>query len=295
MMKVTKTSLSNMPHDNAATLRNSSPANDYHASAFLAACVACMSLHGVAFAGDYPIGSNQYTVTFEPAASLFPDLTAPDTSSGRCKFAGSAGLRAAINPLVPEDGPPSNAGTFVARFTPAPGRRFTSGFISYGGAFYTQPNTIVQGSTAYRILPIASGSSLSGGFGAISFCADYYNHQWFPGFGTPGSNCGPGTSSLSGLLSLPPGGFDFEFDMSLAVYGSGFIRFEAVAFELYTEPLPPCACDADFNCDGFVDFTDFDGFVIAFESGDTQADFNDDGFIDFTDFDTFVSTFEAGC
>jgi hypothetical protein len=293
MMKITKTSSSNAPGDDAAPVTNSRPAHGARASAILAACVACVTTHSAAFAGDYPVGSNQYTVTFEPAASIFTDLTAPDTSSGRCKISG--GLRAAINPLDPQAGPPSNAGTFVARFTPAPGRRFTSGYISYGGAFYTQPYTIVQGSTAYRVLPIAGGSAISGGFGAISFCADYYNHQWFPGFGTPGSNCGPGTSSLSGLLSLPPGGFDFEFDMSLAVFGSGFIRFDAVAFELMTEALPPCACDADFNCDGFLDFTDFDGFVGAFESGATQADFNDDGFIDFTDFDTFVSAFEAGC
>lgn len=52
---------------------------------------------------------------------------------------------------------------------------------------------------------------------------------------------------------------------------------------------------ADFNSDGFLDFTDFDAFVIAFEAGDSDADFNSDGFLDFTDFDTFVTAFEAGC
>ena len=55
------------------------------------------------------------------------------------------------------------------------------------------------------------------------------------------------------------------------------------------------SCLADFNMDGFVDFTDFDSFVTAFEAGDPAADFNTDGFIDFTDFDAFVSAFEAGC
>jgi|GEM_PF-4399836 len=54
-------------------------------------------------------------------------------------------------------------------------------------------------------------------------------------------------------------------------------------------------CPADFNDDGFVDFTDFDAFVTAFEAGATGADFNADGFIDFTDFDAFVAAFEAGC
>jgi len=59
------------------------------------------------------------------------------------------------------------------------------------------------------------------------------------------------------------------------------------------DTCPTCA--ADFNGDGFVDFTDFDAFVGAFEAGDAAADFNADGFIDFTDFDAFVTAFETGC
>jgi hypothetical protein len=57
----------------------------------------------------------------------------------------------------------------------------------------------------------------------------------------------------------------------------------------------PVPCPADFNADGFLDFTDFDAFVAAFEAGDAGADFNADGFLDFTDFDAFVAAFEAGC
>jgi hypothetical protein len=54
-------------------------------------------------------------------------------------------------------------------------------------------------------------------------------------------------------------------------------------------------CIADFNGDGFLDFTDFDAFVGAFEAGSATSDFNADGFLDFTDFDAFVGAFEAGC
>jgi len=57
--------------------------------------------------------------------------------------------------------------------------------------------------------------------------------------------------------------------------------------------IEPCA--ADFNADGFLDFTDFDDFVQAFEAGMARADFNGDGFLDFTDFDAFVGAFEGGC
>lgn len=52
---------------------------------------------------------------------------------------------------------------------------------------------------------------------------------------------------------------------------------------------------SDFNADSFLDFTDFDDFVGAFEAGNPAADFNADSFLDFTDFDMFVATFEAGC
>jgi glucose/arabinose dehydrogenase len=54
-------------------------------------------------------------------------------------------------------------------------------------------------------------------------------------------------------------------------------------------------CPSDFNADGFLDFFDFDDFVLAFESGDLRADINGDNFIDFFDFDDYVLAFERGC
>lgn len=54
-------------------------------------------------------------------------------------------------------------------------------------------------------------------------------------------------------------------------------------------------CVADFNRDGFLDFADFDDFIVAFEAGDVASDLNADGFLAFDDFDTFVGEFEAGC
>ena len=54
-------------------------------------------------------------------------------------------------------------------------------------------------------------------------------------------------------------------------------------------------CTADFNCDGFLTFEDFDSFVNAFDSGANIADFNSDGFLTFEDFDGFVGAIELGC
>jgi hypothetical protein len=62
---------------------------------------------------------------------------------------------------------------------------------------------------------------------------------------------------------------------------------------------PIATCPADFNGDGFIDFFDFDDFVLCFEGGGCPsgktADFNADGFVDFFDFDDFVLAFETGC
>lgn len=55
-------------------------------------------------------------------------------------------------------------------------------------------------------------------------------------------------------------------------------------------------CPADFNMDGFLDFSDFDSFVCCISTlGSPACDINADGFLDFTDFDLFVELFEAGC
>ncbi len=35
--------------------------------------------------------------------------------------------------------------------------------------------------------------------------------------------------------------------------------------------------------------------MLAFESGDPRADVNADGFLDFFDFDDFILAFESGC
>lgn len=54
-------------------------------------------------------------------------------------------------------------------------------------------------------------------------------------------------------------------------------------------------CPGDFNRDGFIDFFDYDNFVLLFETGFNAADVNRDGFIDFFDYDDFVRSFETGC
>jgi len=78
-----------------------------------------------------------------------------------------------------------------------------------------------------------------------------------------------------------------------AVSNAILLSFLGASLNMATMPCNPCP--ADFNADGFLDFTDFDEFVVSFEAGESQSDFNGDGFLDFTDFDAFVTAFEAGC
>lgn len=50
---------------------------------------------------------------------------------------------------------------------------------------------------------------------------------------------------------------------------------------------------ADWNCDGTIDFFDYDDYVICFEDPECPfADFDCDGSVDFFDYDAFVLWFE---
>jgi type VI secretion system secreted protein VgrG len=75
--------------------------------------------------------------------------------------------------------------------------------------------------------------------------------------------------------------------------GRALARTGAVTLDFNT--VTSSSCPVDFNGDGFLDFTNFDAFVTAFEAGASKADFDGDGFLDFTDFDAFVAAFEYGC
>jgi hypothetical protein len=84
--------------------------------------------------------------------------------------------------------------------------------------------------------------------------------------------------------------------------GAWLIRVSAPAVNVGTQGFGlvvtggvEALCPADFNGDGFVDFFDYDSFVVAYELGDPFADTNADGFLDFFDYDEYVVLFETGC
>jgi hypothetical protein len=54
-------------------------------------------------------------------------------------------------------------------------------------------------------------------------------------------------------------------------------------------------CDADFDCDGFVDSRDFFEYLTVFFAEAPRADFNDDGIVNSQDFFDFVGQFFVGC
>jgi hypothetical protein len=70
---------------------------------------------------------------------------------------------------------------------------------------------------------------------------------------------------------------------------------QVIPAAMLVRAVPPPPCPPDFNGDGFLDFFDYDDFVIAYETGDPSADYNADGFLDFFDYDDFVEDYEAGC
>lgn len=54
-------------------------------------------------------------------------------------------------------------------------------------------------------------------------------------------------------------------------------------------------CLADFDCDGKVDFGDFQAFLAAFRSGQATADVNGDGVVNVLDVHAFVEALRGGC
>jgi hypothetical protein len=111
------------------------------------------------------------------------------------------------------------------------------------------------------------------------------------------------SSQLSaGVVTLPLSGSSAQLWISavaannqtgrLLLFNKGLTPGEADVFVLTPIPEP---CPADYNLDGFVDFFDFDDFVLAFETGDPRADIDADGFVDFLDYDLFSVSYETGC
>jgi len=115
----------------------------------------------------------------------------------------------------------------------------------------------------------------------MGVAADTWKRMNAPGF-VDFTNTGSGTTGdVSGIL---------QWTFTLQPGQSKTIR---LGVGVNTPPILPC--DGDFNRDGFLDFSDFDDFVNAFEEGSASSDFNADGFLDFSDFDGFVAAFETGC
>lgn len=111
------------------------------------------------------------------------------------------------------------------------------------------------------------------------------------GGGTHFATAGAATADLI----LAPGQYHFiASSVSSGSCGGACGSQQACTWDA-TLTFDAAPCRADFNGDDFLDFTDFDDFVVAFEGGQSNADFNGDGFLDFTDFDDFVVSFEAGC
>jgi hypothetical protein len=113
------------------------------------------------------------------------------------------------------------------------------------------------------------------------------------GTGAGGNGIGQDGSAINaGTYYLAIGGFNTTYGLSRFNVTSTNTTTGTIQFAITTNAI---GCAADFNADGFVDFFDFDDFVLAFESGTQGADFNNDGFVDFFDFDDYVVAFETGC
>jgi hypothetical protein len=110
------------------------------------------------------------------------------------------------------------------------------------------------------------------------------------------SRLGPGTKTLPLRASTT----ELWFNGIAADRNSGRLFLfhrggETGATDVFIFTPIPIPCKADYNADGFLDFFDYDDYLLGYENGDPRADFNEDGFVDFFDYDGFIEEFETGC
>jgi hypothetical protein len=110
------------------------------------------------------------------------------------------------------------------------------------------------------------------------------------------SRLGPGTKTLP----LRASSSELFFNAIAADRNSGRLFLfhrggEVGATDVFIFTPIPIPCEADYNADGFLDFFDYDDFLLGYEVADPRADINEDGFIDFFDYDDFITDFETGC
>jgi hypothetical protein len=64
---------------------------------------------------------------------------------------------------------------------------------------------------------------------------------------------------------------------------------------MVSDPAMVTICNADIDCDGFLDSRDFFFFLDALFRADPEADFNTDGVLNSQDFFDYLNAFFAGC
>lgn len=107
-----------------------------------------------------------------------------------------------------------------------------------------------------------------------------YRYQWFRnGVALPGED-GP-ACTISEPRAADAGSYDclISSDGGVVLSEAGLVR----------------VCEADLNCDTFVDFGDYLEYLNRYDGQQPSADLNGDGFIDFADFLDFLNLYDAGC
>ncbi len=161
-------------------------------------------------------------------------------------------------------------------FTGGPGRH------SNGNALIRQMT--VEAAAGVPSIAEQPVDAVACGDGAASFSIQAAvpgaSYQWrFNGSPIPGATAA--TLSLTGVDESHDGMYDCVISTACGSATSAAARLNV--------------CLAEFNCDGALDYFDYEDFVFAFETGQPRADRNEDGFIDFFDYTWFVTEYETGC
>lgn len=86
-----------------------------------------------------------------------------------------------------------------------------------------------------------------------------------------------------------------DYDLDGTVEASDVAAIVAILGEVNVAGDLMRCLSFDFNCDGYLNASDYDDFASAFDVADPLADTNCDGFVNGNDFDDFVDGWDLGC
>lgn len=206
--------------------------------------------------------------------------------------------------------PTPDLGNGIISHIQVDGQEVWTGIVENGnehGLEYNLRLCITQGTVIDFAVDPRDGNDMGDDTGCHAMIRTVIDHQPEDSF-----TCEGGTVVLE-VLTIPGdytyqwrfNGVPIEHDANFSTYHIVNLTPDKVGFydcvvgetcgSMVSDAAHVTICDADFDCDGYVDSRDFFQFLTSFFMGAPDSDFNHDGIYNSQDFFDFLADFFVGC